>query len=47
MNVWTDEVKAYMELPKWKEYIEEAKMLKVPVKSLLHSKKRVRLAQAR
>ncbi|CAK8985915.1 unnamed protein product [Durusdinium trenchii] len=37
---WEEEVKAYMELPKWKEYIEEAKSLKVPVRSLLSSKKK-------
>lgn len=29
-----------MELPKWKEYMEEAKTLKVPVRSLLHRKKK-------
>eukprot|EP00434_Breviolum_minutum_P017051 symbB.v1.2.015044.t1/scaffold1112.1/size147309/2 len=35
---WEGEVKAYMELPKWKEYMDEAKSLKVPVRSLLHKK---------
>eukprot|EP00442_Polarella_glacialis_P052180 CAMPEP_0115150676 /NCGR_PEP_ID=MMETSP0227-20121206/65176_1 /TAXON_ID=89957 /ORGANISM="Polarella glacialis, Strain CCMP 1383" /LENGTH=1249 /DNA_ID=CAMNT_0002561077 /DNA_START=69 /DNA_END=3819 /DNA_ORIENTATION=+ len=39
VKAWTEEVKMYMSLPKWKEYIEEAKMLKVPVKSLLATKK--------
>jgi len=38
---WEAEVKTYMELPKWKEYMEEAKTLKVPVRSLLHRKKKV------
>eukprot|EP00435_Cladocopium_sp_Y103_P071888 s240_g38.t1 len=38
---WEAEVKTYMELPKWKEYMDEAKTLKVPVRSLLHRKKKV------
>eukprot|EP00933_Yihiella_yeosuensis_P022710 TRINITY_DN17832_c0_g1_i1.p1 TRINITY_DN17832_c0_g1~~TRINITY_DN17832_c0_g1_i1.p1 ORF type:complete len:1215 (-),score=478.94 TRINITY_DN17832_c0_g1_i1:131-3775(-) len=37
-KAWQDEVKAYMEQPCWKEYIQEAKELKVPVKSLLSQK---------
>ncbi|CAE7618338.1 cka1 [Symbiodinium pilosum] len=38
-TAWKEQVKEYMEQPKWKEYIEEAKMLKLPVKSLLSKKK--------
>ncbi|CAE7251331.1 HMGB2 [Symbiodinium sp. CCMP2592] len=38
-NEWKEQVKAYMEKQEWKDYIEEAKMLKVPVKSFLPNKK--------
>ncbi|CAJ1421952.1 unnamed protein product, partial [Effrenium voratum] len=37
---WQEEVKAYMELPKWQEYVEEAKALRVPVRGLLSKKKK-------
>mmetsp|Transcript_81078 Transcript_81078/g.142961 ORF Transcript_81078/g.142961 Transcript_81078/m.142961 type:complete len:1231 (+) Transcript_81078:30-3722(+) len=40
-KAWQEEAKAYMALPMWKEYMEEAKMLKVSVKSLLSQKKQV------
>ncbi|CAE6967578.1 HMGB2 [Symbiodinium sp. KB8] len=39
LNEWKEQVKAYMEKQEWKDYIEEAKMLKVPVKSFLPNKK--------
>ena len=35
---WQAMAKEYMEKPVWKEYMEEAKLLKVPVKSLLANK---------
>eukprot|EP00930_Biecheleria_cincta_P044270 TRINITY_DN303_c0_g1_i6.p1 TRINITY_DN303_c0_g1~~TRINITY_DN303_c0_g1_i6.p1 ORF type:complete len:1318 (-),score=418.92 TRINITY_DN303_c0_g1_i6:568-4521(-) len=35
---WQALAKEYMEKPIWKEYMEEAKLLKVPVKSLLANK---------
>ncbi|CAE6941301.1 Hmgb2 [Symbiodinium natans] len=38
-NEWKEQVKAHMDKQEWKDYVEEAKMLKVPVKNLLSKKK--------
>ncbi|CAK0893065.1 unnamed protein product [Prorocentrum cordatum] len=38
VKAWQAEVKEYMEKPMWKEYIAEAKSLKVPIRSLLAQK---------
>ncbi|CAK0891173.1 unnamed protein product [Prorocentrum cordatum] len=38
---WQAQVKEYMEKPMWKEYLAEAKRIKVPIKSLLADKGKV------
>jgi len=38
---WTEQAKEYMGMEEWKEYVTEAKRLKIPVKSLLRDQKKV------
>lgn len=40
-KVWTEQVKEFMEQPIWKEYLSEAKRLRIQVKHLLSDKKNV------